>query len=242
MASLALMILSYIILPTLANDLALPCNNYTSSPPTVTLKNGTYLGIYSAEYDQDLFLGMRYAQPPVRFAQARPLNSTWTGTRNATAYSPDCLGFGPDSNGFPLSEDCLFINVVRPAGVDDTARLPVLAWIHGGGLVMGGARDPRYNLSYTVQNSVGLGTPIIGVSFNYRLSAFGFLGSKEAVSADATNIGFRDQRLALRWINENIAGFGGSPDLVTIWGESSGAESVSAQTFAYNGEILYKAF
>jgi len=78
--------------------------------------------------------------------------------------------------------------------------------------------------------------PIIGVSLNYRLSAFGFLGSKQAHDAGATNIGFRDQRLALRWVKENVAAFGGSPDKVTIWGESSGAESVAAQVLAYNGE------
>lgn len=77
--------------------------------------------------------------------------------------------------------------------------------------------------------------PIIAVSLNYRLSAWGFLGSKEARDAGATNIGFRDQRLALRWLNENIAAFGGSPDKVTIWGESSGAESVYAQVVAFDG-------
>lgn len=77
---------------------------------------------------------------------------------------------------------------------------------------------------------------MIGVSLNYRLSAFGFPQGKQAMDAGIANIGFLDQRLALRWINENIAAFGGSPDKVTIWGESSGAESVSAQVFAYNGK------
>jgi carboxylesterase type B len=100
---------------------------------------------------------------------------------------------------------------------------------------MGGSADKRYNLSYTVQNSVELGTPVIGVSLNYRLSAFGFMAGDEVREAGITNNGFRDQRLALHWINENIKAFGGSPDKVTIYGESSGAESVSAQTFAYNG-------
>jgi carboxylesterase type B len=80
-----------------------------------------------------------------------------------------------------------------------------------------------------------MGTPIIGVSFNYRLSAFGFLTGKEAMEEGITNIGFRDQRLALQWVQENIAAFGGSPEKVTIWGESAGAESVTAQMLAYNG-------
>ncbi len=75
---------------------------------------------------------------------------------------------------------------------------------------MGGSADNRYNLSFIVQNSVEQGTPIVGVSLNYRLSAFGFIGGREALAAGVTNLGFRDQRLALRWINENNAAFGGS--------------------------------
>jgi carboxylesterase type B len=100
---------------------------------------------------------------------------------------------------------------------------------------MGGSADRRYNLSFIVQNSVEQGTPMLGVSLNYRLSAFGFPQGKEAMAAGITNLGFKDQRLALRWVHENIAAFGGAPDKVTIWGESSGAESMSAQTLAYNG-------
>jgi carboxylesterase type B len=77
---------------------------------------------------------------------------------------------------------------------------------------------------------------MIGVSINYRVSAFGFLAGSEVLEAGIANNGFRDQRLALRWINENVKSFGGDPTKVTIWGESSGAESVSAQVLAYNGE------
>lgn len=76
---------------------------------------------------------------------------------------------------------------------------------------------------------------MIGVSLNYRLSAFGFPCGKQAMDAGATNLGFKDQSLALRWVNENIGAFGGAPDKITIWGEGSGAESVSAQTLAYGG-------
>lgn len=101
---------------------------------------------------------------------------------------------------------------------------------------MGGSSDRRYNLSFIVENSVELGTPMIGVSLNYRLSAFGFLCGSEALEAGITNNGFRDQRLALHWVIENIASFGGDPKKVTIWGESSGAESVSAHVLAHNGK------
>jgi len=102
---------------------------------------------------------------------------------------------------------------------------------------MGGSADKRYNLSFIVDHSVKMGAPIIGVSINYRLSAFGFLAGSEATQAGATNLGFRDQRLALQWVRENIKAFGGSPEKVTVFGESSGAESVSAQVLAYNGEL-----
>jgi carboxylesterase type B len=146
------------------------------------------------------------------------------------------MGYGGDEIGYPLSENCLYLNVIRPTGIDDTAELPVAVWIHGGGLTMGGSADRRYNLSFIVEHSVEMGTPIIGVSLNYRLSAFGFLTGEAALTAGATNIGFRDQRLALQWVRENIQAFGGSSEKVTIWGESSGAESMMAQVLAYNGK------
>lgn len=100
---------------------------------------------------------------------------------------------------------------------------------------MGGAPDRRYNLSFIVQNSVAIGQPIIGVSIAYRLSAWGFLDSAETRAAGATNLGIRDQRLALHWIQENIGGFGGDPTQVTIWGESAGSISVGIHLIAYGG-------
>ncbi|ORY62084.1 Alpha/Beta hydrolase protein [Pseudomassariella vexata] len=223
---------SIVVAAPMADNGTLP---HPVTAPTVTLKNGTYSGIYSSEYDQDYFLGMPYARKPIRFSNSQYLNSTWDGIKEATAYPKHCIGYGGDEVGYDLSEDCLYINVVRPAGISDTADLPVAVWIHGGGLYMGGSADRRYNLSFIVDNSVKQGTPLVAVSFNYRLSAFGFLPGSQALAEGVTNIGFRDQRLALRWINENIQSFGGSPDLVTIFGESSGAESVSAQVLAYNG-------
>lgn len=100
---------------------------------------------------------------------------------------------------------------------------------------MGGASDKRYNLSFIVENSVEMGKPIIAVSIAYRLSAWGFLVSEEVSASGNTNIGLRDQRLALHWINENIGGFGGDPKKVTIWGESAGAASVGWHLTAYGG-------
>jgi carboxylesterase type B len=92
--------------------------------------------------------------------------------------------------------------VVRPAGFENK-KLPVAFWIHGGGYFMGGGADRRYNTSFTVQNSVKIGQPIIAVTINYRLSAWGFLsGSEELRDAGALNLGLRDQRLALQWVQD----------------------------------------
>ena len=94
------------------------------------------------------------------------------------------------------------------------------------GFTAGGSADPCYNTSYLVNASVEIGEPIIAVSLNYRVGGWGFLASKETVVEGASNIGLLDQRLALRWINENIEAFGGDPSKVTIAGESAGAFSV----------------
>ncbi|KAK2045193.1 carboxylesterase [Colletotrichum somersetense] len=219
-----------------------------AAAPTVHLKNGSYHGVYSPSYDQDFFLGIPYAHPPVddlRFRPPQPLDSSWEGSRNATQYSPLCFGYGSDTwvLGNPVSEDCLTINVVRPHGVAPDARLPVALWIHGGGLTNGGSADPRYNLSFIVEQGVRMRTPFVAASINYRLHAWGFLWSDELKADGAGNLGFRDQRLALHWVRENIAAFGGDPARVTLWGESAGARSVTAQMLAYGGrdDGLYRA-
>lgn len=181
-------------------------------------------------------------QPPIndlRFRVPASLNTTWTSTHTATKYSPFCVGYGGDDLGKELSENCLYLSIVRPSGLASNASLPVAVWIHGGGLFMGGSNDARYNLSFPVQNSVDIGTPMIGVSIQYRLSGWGFLGGKEVLDSGVTNLGYRDQRLALHWLQENIAAFGGDPKHVTIWGESAGAQSVGSHLLAYNGEPFH---
>ncbi|KAF4126953.1 Carboxylesterase type B [Geosmithia morbida] len=226
-----------LVLATGAESYRIP--HGSSATPKVKVLNGTYSGVHSSEYDQDFFLGIPYAQPPVgdlRLRVPQPLNSTWNGTREAAEYSPQCYGYGSDTwvLGNYVSEDCLTINVVRPSGVA-TDHLPVALWIHGGGFTNGGSSDPRYNLSFIVEESVRAGSPIIATSINYRLHNWGFLHSDALVAEGSTNLGFRDQRLALHWVRENIAAFGGDPERVTIWGESAGAYSVGAQLIAYGG-------
>lgn len=122
-------------------------HGHDSGSPTVDLQNGTVSGLYTDSYGgQDFFLGVPYAQPPVgdlRFRQAQSLNTTFDGTYAATEYPPLCVGYGGDQTGYPVSEDCLYVNIVRPSGCEGQ-NLPVGAWIHGGGLFMGGASDARF--------------------------------------------------------------------------------------------------
>ncbi|KAK2011787.1 alpha/beta-hydrolase [Colletotrichum eremochloae] len=222
-----------------------------ASAPTVTIKNGTLIGTRNPTYNQDFFLGVPYASPPVgdlRLRKPVPPES-WNGTRVADTYSNWCFGidlglpgFSQNSTG-PMSEDCLYLNIVRPANVPPTAKLPVMAWIHGGGFLEGSANDPRYNGSFLVDNSVKMGIPVIFASLNYRLGAFGMLAGSEAEKAGVTNVFLRDQRQALYWIQENIAEFGGDPSKVTVFGESAGAISVGLQLIAYGGrdEGLFSA-
>ncbi|KAI9736069.1 MAG: hypothetical protein M1818_006245 [Claussenomyces sp. TS43310] len=216
--------------------LAHPVNNV----PTVALQNGSYYGVHSERYKQDFFLGIPFAQPPLgdlRLRQPASLNSSWTEIRNATEYSPACYGYGEDTQKGAknyVSEDCLTLNIIRPAGYEDK-NLPIGVWIYGGGFYEGSSLDPRYNLSFIVEQSVAIGKPFIGVSINYRLQGWGWLYSKEIVQAGAANLGLKDQRLALHWLQENVEAFGGDPAKVTIWGESSGAISVGLHLLAYNG-------
>ena len=217
----------------------------STAAPTAKTKNGTYEGFHVASYNQDLFLGIPFAQPPLgalRLTIPQSLNSSFNRTKSATAYYPECVGYGGDDIGYEVSENCLALNVIRPANYSGQ-KLPVAVWIHGGGLQMGGTPDRRYNLSFIVENSVQIGKPIIGVSIAYRLGPWGFLFSQEVQGSGNANLGLRDQRLALHWIQENIAAFGGDPTKVAIWGESAGAYSVGAHLLAYGGrdDKLFRA-
>ncbi|KAM6485690.1 alpha/beta-hydrolase [Trichoderma sp. SZMC 28011] len=218
-----------------------------SNTPAVKVKNGTVVGKYNAHYQQDLFLGIPYAKPPIqdlRFTRPQHLTEKWTGPKQATEYGPYCYGFnvglvGYDTNTTnPSSEDCLTINVVRPHNYRHewaSKGLPVLVWVYGGGFQEGGSADTRYNMSRLVEISTEMGKPVIGVSFNYRMNAFGFISGEPFNSIGATNLGLHDQRLALRWIQENIASFGGDPSRVTLQGESAGALSISLNMLVHKG-------
>jgi len=126
-------------------------------------------------------------------------------------------GFGRSSN----TEDCLYLNLYAPEGADANSRLPVMVWIPGGGLFIGGSND--YDPLALVKQG-----HVVFVSFNYRINVFGFF-SHPAINAEdheIGNYGLMDQQAALRWVRDNIAGFGGDPGNVTIFGESAGGVSV----------------
>lgn len=210
--------------------------------PTATTKNGTYQGRYLEEWDQDVFLGIPFAQPPVgslRYRWPQSLNSSFDGTRDATSYGFSCMQYG---TSFNLSEDCLTLNVIRPAG-SAKAKLPVLVWIYGGGLGVGTSADAQYNMSGIIKTSQDLDMPTLGVSINYRVNHWGFFQNPQVLSEGSSNAGLLDQRMALRWIQENIDSFGGDASRITIWGESAGAQSIAYQMFSYDGrdDKLFRA-
>ncbi|KAK6338371.1 hypothetical protein TWF730_002435 [Orbilia blumenaviensis] len=227
---------------SLAIPLALQCiggaqAGVVTSEPRASIRNGTVYGLRDRVWNQDFFLGIPYAQPPVgplRFRPAQPLTGRNVKIQ-AKKYGPHCHGLGSDQIGYEQSEDCLSLSIVRPAGTKPNAKLPVAVWIHGGGFQGGGGPDKRYNMTFMVDQSVKIGSPIIGLTLNYRLNVLGFLSGSEVYGTQNLNLGLRDQRLALHWIKENIKGFGGDPAKVTIFGESAGGFAVGAQQIAFGG-------
>ncbi len=175
------------------------------------------------------FKGIPFAAPPVgalRWRPPQPVES-WSGIRRAVDYAPDCLQVPFPNDAAPLrgtpSEDCLYLNVWRPARAS-SRKLPVMVWIYGGGFVNGGTSPAVYDGSKFARDGIVL------VSFNYRLGNFGFF-AHPALTAEQSggplgNYALMDQIAALEWVQRNIAAFGGDPANVTIFGESAGGMSV----------------
>lgn len=226
---------------TIALVLASVTIHVASAEPVVSVKNGTYEGLYVPTFDQDFFLGVPYAQDTGgsnRFRIPQALNETWTGIRDAKNYSNACPDTDPDADAiYGMGEDCLSINIVRPAGLDtnSTTRLPVMFWIHGGSYQEGTSGLGNYNLSYIVQRSVEIGRPVLAASINYRKGAWGNMYSIEIAGSGNTNLALRDMRQGLAWVQENIEAFGGDKNHVTIWGESSGSFAVGQLLMTYGG-------
>ena len=197
----------------------------------IVTDRGKIQGTLSSDGQVRAFLGIPYAAPPVgplRWKPPQPA-AKWSGVRSATTFGPRCM----QTHVYPdmvfrdsgPSEDCLTLNVWAPAG-KNTAPLPVMVWIYGGGFVTGGSSEPRQDGEHLARKGV------IIVSMNYRLGIFGFFAlpslAAESPTHAAGNYGLMDQAAALEWVRRNIAAFGGDPAKVTIFGESAGSISVSA--------------
>lgn len=200
---------------------------------------GKIVGATGKDPEILIFRGIPYAAPPVgqlRWQPPHPVKP-WSGLRMAREFAPSCIGrnFGAISD---MSEDCLYLNVWTPTSRQD-ARLPVLVWIHGGGFQGGGGYHPSYEGEEFAKRGV------VVVTFNYRVGVLGFLAhpdlTNESERGASGNYGLLDQVAALRWVQRNIASFGGDPTQVTIAGESAGAYSVSAHTASPLSRGLFRA-
>lgn len=165
------------------------------------------------------YLGIPFAKPPVgelRFKRAVPMDA-WEGILEAREYGPESVQL--DEGELKGSEDSLTLNIQRPL---EGGNLPVFVWIHGGGYNTGAASVPLYNGKAFVRDG------LIFVSFQYRMNVLGFYDftTYPGCGDFDSNCGISDQIMALTWIHENIAAFGGDPDQVTIAGESAGGASV----------------
>jgi para-nitrobenzyl esterase len=194
------------------------------SNPVVSIGTGQLRGSLTAE-GVAVFKNIPFAQPPVgelRWREPLPAKA-WTGVRDATAFGPMCNQ--NDNKQLPHSEDCLQLNVWTPKW-PRTSRFPVMVWIHGGGNTAGSGVEALFNGEVLARHGV------VVVNVNYRLGVFGFFAhpalTKESPDHAAGNYGLADQIMALHWVRDNIARFGGDPANVTIFGESAGASDVNS--------------
>lgn len=200
----------------------------SSTGPIVRSAAGLLRGVTQGEVTS--FKGIPFAAPPVGEYRWRPPQPVqpWHGVRDATNYGADCAQMGWPRNGTAISktssEDCLYLNVWQPVNTSLKSKLPVMVWIHGGGFVAGSGNQGDFSgASFT-------GKGVILVTINYRLGRLGFFAfpalSKEHPEEPKGNYAYMDQIAALKWVQQNIAAFGGDPKNVTIFGESAGGVSV----------------
>jgi para-nitrobenzyl esterase len=191
------------------------------------------------------YLGIPFAAPPVgplRWAPPQPAN--WKGVWNADRKGPECIQVlrPHDINHYfgeePSSEDCLYMNLWTPVQATPESKLPVIVFLYGGGFTIGSSGMANYDGEAMAKAGA------VFINFNYRVGAFGFLAHPELTreqGGHSGNYGIMDQTLALRWIRENVARFGGDPDKVLIMGQSAGAGSVIAQIFSPQAKGLFRA-
>jgi carboxylesterase type B len=253
---------SFLIHLLYAASVAVASPIFHSSNPTAIV-NGNEIITGKLENNVETFKGIPFAEPPLgnlRFRRPVDYNGSYHGLI-ADNFNPSCMQINPmgavglaaqgmilldslpqDSKG-PLfdclkntvveSEDCLYLNIFRPAGTKAGDNLPVMVWIHGGAFLFGS--PATFPGNKYVEESIYMDQPIIMVSIPYRFGPYGYLNGPEIVAEGNTNVGLHDLRKALIWIQTHIADFGGDPDKVTAFGESAGAMSIAALMASYKG-------
>jgi para-nitrobenzyl esterase len=204
-----------------------------SSGTLVQTNSGPVCGLTAK--GQTSYLDIRYAAPPVgalRWMPPQPVRP-WSSTYRATRRGRECAQPSFPSGGLTkgTSEDCLFLEVQEPAHATRGEKLPVMVELHGGGFLGEFRDDDGANL---VQSG-----PAIYVYVGYRLGILGFLADS-ALGAHSGDYGLMDQQAALRWVKDNIAGFGGNAHNVTIFGESAGGASVCDQVASPTAKGLFE--
>ncbi|XP_027703443.1 pyrethroid hydrolase Ces2e-like [Vombatus ursinus] len=204
---------------------------------------GTQISVKEIDKAVNVFLGIPFAKPPVgalRFSPPQPPDS-WSNVRDATSHPSMCLqdvtallemtrvakvNISITAN----SEDCLYLNIYVPVHAKERAGLPVMVWIHAGGFILGSASMYDSSILSASQN-------VVVVNIQYRLGILGFFGTGDEHAPG--NWGYLDQVAALRWVQKNIAHFGGDPGRVTVFGESAGGTSVSSHILSPMSKGLF---
>lgn len=213
------------------------------------------LGSHDPFNNVDTFRGLPFAQPPVgdlRFRPPQPFAGNFSTPQDATLITPDCIWQsplklptipGPAVDGFnevfkffannnSQAEDCLHLNVYKPATATPDSKLPVMVWIFGGAFELSGG-TVIYDGTSIVKRSMDMGQDAIVIAGNYRTNFFGFPSSKEVQESGNGNLGLLDQKILLEWVQQEVGAFGGDPSRVTLFGESSGAISIGFQMLLY---------
>eukprot|EP00070_Physeter_catodon_P020054 XP_023980616.1 liver carboxylesterase 1-like [Physeter catodon] len=221
------------------------CIAWAGQPPSLPVVDtaqgrvlGKYVNLEGFAQPVAVFLGVPFAKPPLgslRFAPPQPAEP-WIFMKNTTSYPPMCsqdpvagqviselFTKRKENINLKFSEDCLYLNIYTPADLRKRSRLLVMVWIHGGGLMLGGA-STYDGLALSAHEN------LVVVTIRYRLGIWGFFSTGDEHSQG--NWGHLDQLATLHWVQENIANFGGDPGSVTIFGESAGGESVSILIFS----------